>query len=71
MASLFFECAIGSALPLERELEVGNGTRQRARDLAVTAFGGALLAPAAVVAELAAGIARRGGSIVVNARAVG
>jgi len=44
---------------------------QRARDLAVTAFGGALLAPAAVVAELAAGIARRGGSIVVNARAVG
>lgn len=44
---------------------------ERARDLAVTALAGALLAPAALVAELVAGLARRGGSIVVNARAVG
>jgi len=43
---------------------------ERARDAAVTVLAGALLAPAAIVAELVAGLAHRGGSIVVNARAV-
>jgi SAM-dependent methyltransferase len=46
-----------------------DGTRGRGRDLAVTAVAGPLLAPVAVVAEVAAGLARRGGSIVVEARA--
>jgi SAM-dependent methyltransferase len=40
----------------------------RPRDLAVTAIAGPLLAPVAVLAELAAGTAHRGGSIVVQAR---
>jgi len=39
----------------------------RARDLVVTALAGALLAPLAVVLELGAGLARRGGSIVIDA----
>ena len=41
------------------------------RDLALTAVFGPLLAPVAVAAEVAAGLARRGGSIVVEARAAG
>ena len=45
------------------------GTRGHGRDLAVTAVAGPLLAPIAVAAEIAAGLARRGGSIVVEARA--
>jgi SAM-dependent methyltransferase len=40
----------------------------RWRDLAVTLVAGPLLAPVAIVAELAAGLARRGGSIVVEGR---
>jgi hypothetical protein len=42
----------------------------RARDWAVTLLAGPLLAPVAVIAELVAGACRRGGSIVVQARAV-
>jgi hypothetical protein len=42
---------------------------RRARDLAVTVLAGSLLAPVAVVAELAAGLAGRGGSVVVEAEA--
>jgi SAM-dependent methyltransferase len=53
---------------LKRDLGLG-GTRGRGRDLAVTTIAGPLLAPVAVVAEVAAGLARRGGSIVVEARA--
>ena len=41
----------------------------RARDLLVTAVAGPLLVPVALLAELAAGLAGRGGSIVVEARA--
>jgi SAM-dependent methyltransferase len=41
----------------------------RARDLAVTALAGLPLAPLAVLLELAAGLAGRGGSMVVEARA--
>jgi hypothetical protein len=37
------------------------------RDLAVTAIAGPLLAPVAVLAEVAAGLAGRGGSIVIEA----
>jgi len=40
----------------------------RGRDLAVTAVAGPLLAPVALLAELVAGLARRGGSIVVQGR---
>jgi SAM-dependent methyltransferase len=40
----------------------------RTRDALVTAIAGPLLAPVAVVAELVAGLARRGGSIVVEAK---
>ena len=53
---------------LKRDLsEAGRGSRWR--DIAVTAVAGPLLAPVALVAELAAGLARRGGSIVVEGRA--
>jgi SAM-dependent methyltransferase len=45
------------------------GTQGYGRDLAVTAVAGPLLAPIAVAAEIAAGLARCGGSIVVEARA--
>ena len=55
---------------LKRDLGPARAAR-RARDLAVTAVAGPLLAPVAVAAELAAGLARRGGSIVVEARAAG
>ncbi len=52
---------------LKRDL--GEASRStRLLDLAVTAVAGPLLAPVAVLAELAAGLARRGGSIVVEAR---
>jgi hypothetical protein len=55
---------------LKRDLgPAGAGTRLR--DLAVTAIAGPLLAPVAIVAELLAGIAGRGGSIVIEARATG
>ena len=54
---------------LKRDLEPATAG-ERARDLAVTAVAGPLLAPVAVAAELAAGLARRGGSIVIQARAV-
>jgi SAM-dependent methyltransferase len=51
--------------------DVGEADRAtRARDLGVTAIAGPLLAPVALLAELAAGLARHGGSIVVQARAV-
>jgi SAM-dependent methyltransferase len=50
---------------LKRNLPAGG---RRWRDLAVTAIAGPLLAPVAVLAELAAGFARRGGSIVVEGR---
>ena len=52
---------------LKRDLGPGRGP-SRARDWAVTLIAGPLLAPVAVVAELLAGLARRGGSIVVQAR---
>jgi SAM-dependent methyltransferase len=54
---------------LKRDLGPGPGG-SRARDWVVTALAGPLLAPVAVIAELAAGAGRRGGSIVVQARAV-
>jgi SAM-dependent methyltransferase len=51
---------------MKRDLSFPN--RQRAtRDLTVTALAGPLLVPIAVVLELAAGLARRGGSVVVEA----
>jgi SAM-dependent methyltransferase len=53
---------------LKRDLGDAAGASRR-RDLAVTALAGPLLAPVAVLAELLAGLARRGGSIVVEARA--
>ena len=43
---------------------------RRVRDLAVTVVAGPLLSVPAAVIELGAGIARRGGSIVVSARAI-
>lgn len=43
--------------------------RSRARDLAVTALAGPVLVPVAVMLELAAGLAGRGGSVVVEAEA--
>jgi SAM-dependent methyltransferase len=46
---------------LKRDLERGPGTR---RDLALTAIAGPLLAPLAVMLELGAGLAGRGGSVV-------
>lgn len=49
---------------LKRDLPRG----ARVRDLVITAIAGPLLAPVAVVAELAAGMARRGGSIVAEGR---
>jgi SAM-dependent methyltransferase len=52
---------------LKRDLP--EGSRSRRRDLLVTAIAGPLLAPVAILAELAAGLARRGGSIVVEGRA--
>jgi hypothetical protein len=39
----------------------------RALDLAVTVVAGAMLAPIAVLAEVGAGVARRGGTMVVEA----
>ena len=51
---------------LKRDLEPGGAAR--VRDWAVTLVAGPLLVPVALVAELAAGIARRGGSIVLQAR---
>ncbi len=54
---------------LKRDLEAASAG-DRARDLAVTAIGGAAARPGGVLAELAAGLARRGGSIVVQARAI-
>ena len=55
---------------LKRDLGEAPRSRRTA-DAAITAVAGPLLAPVAVVAELGAGLARRGGSIVVQARAVG
>ncbi len=53
---------------LKRDLaETSRGRRWR--DLAVTAIAGPLLVPVAVLAELAAGLARRGGSIVIEGTA--
>lgn len=49
---------------LKRDLERGPGV---ARDLALTAIAGPLLAPVAVALELAAGLAGRGGSVVAVA----
>jgi SAM-dependent methyltransferase len=49
---------------LKRDLEGGPGV---GRDLALTAIAGPLLVPVAVVLELAAGLAGRGGSVVVVA----
>jgi SAM-dependent methyltransferase len=46
------------------------GAGARLRDLLVTAIAGPLLVPVAILSELLAGIARRGGSIVVEARVV-
>ena len=46
------------------------GAGSRLRDWAVTLIAGPLLAPVAVIAELAAGICNRGGSIVIQARVV-
>jgi SAM-dependent methyltransferase len=54
---------------LKRDLGPGGGG-SRVRDWAVTLVAGPLLAPVAVIAELAAGAFRRGGSIVVQARVV-
>jgi SAM-dependent methyltransferase len=54
---------------LKRDLGPGRGAA-RARDWAVTLIAGPLLAPVAIIAELAAGICGRGGSIVVQARVV-
>ncbi len=54
---------------LKRDLGPRTGA-SRIRDWPVTLIGGLLLAPVAVLAELAAGICGRGGSIVVEARAV-
>ncbi len=54
---------------LKRDLDPA-GAGARVRDWAVTLVGGPVLAPVAVIAELAAGICRRGGSIVVQARSV-
>ncbi len=54
---------------LKRDLRPGGGV-SRAGDWTVTLIAGALLVPVAVAAELIAGLARRGGSIVVQARAV-
>ena len=53
---------------LKRDLGEARAGRPGLLDLAVTAVAGPLLAPVAVLAELAAGLARRGGSIVVEAR---
>ncbi len=52
---------------LKRDL-AATSRGQRWRDLAVTAIAGPLLAPVALVAELVAGLARRGGSIVIEGR---
>lgn len=53
---------------LKRDLgDAAAGARRR--DLALTALAGPLLAPIALLAELLAGLARSGGSIVVEARA--
>jgi SAM-dependent methyltransferase len=49
---------------LKRDLD---GAQRIGRDLALTAIAGALLAPVAVALELAAGIARRGGTVVALA----
>jgi len=51
---------------LKRDLDPA--ARGAARDAAVTAIAGPLLVPVALLAELGAGLARRGGSIVVEAR---
>jgi len=53
---------------LKRDLGPSAGG-SRARDWAVTMTAGPLLAPVAVIAELGAGACRRGGSIVIQARA--
>ena len=53
---------------LKRDLQPAPGA-VRAYDLLATAIAGTLLVPVAVLAELAAGLARRGGSIVVEAEA--
>jgi SAM-dependent methyltransferase len=53
---------------LKRDL-APSGRGERWRDLAMTAIAGPLLAPVAVLAELVAGLARRGGSIVVEGQA--
>jgi SAM-dependent methyltransferase len=47
------------------------GAGARLRDVVVTAIAGPLLVPVAIVAELIAGVAGRGGSIVIEARATG
>jgi SAM-dependent methyltransferase len=47
------------------------GAGARLRDVVVTAIAGPLLVPVAIVAELVAGLAGRGGSIVIEARATG
>lgn len=54
---------------LKRDLTETSRAR-RWPDFAVTAIAGPLLAPVAVLGELAAGLARHGGSIVVEGRAV-
>ncbi len=53
---------------LKRDLPQGGGP-SRWRDLAITALAGPLLAPVALLAELGAGLVRRGGSIVIEGRA--
>jgi hypothetical protein len=52
---------------LKRDLPEASDSRWR--DLLVTLVAGPLLAPVAILAELAAGLTRRGGSIVVEGRA--
>jgi SAM-dependent methyltransferase len=54
---------------LKRDL-AATGRARRWRDLAVTALAGPLLVPVAVLAELGAGLAHRGGSIVVEGTAL-
>ncbi len=52
---------------LKRDLQADGDARRR--DLAVTALAGPVLVPVALLTELVAGLARRGGSIVVQGRA--
>ena len=55
------------AFHLLKRNRVHEGRLEAAADLAITVVAGALLAPVAVLLELFAGLARRGGSIVVTA----